>query len=755
MIQATLIRRENSGKLISSMTTQDDVLSTLTGILKDGIDIHRCAAATALGQLRTPDAVEALIEALRDEDEDVRTDAAAALKQLADPSTAGPLLENLIGDPCGEVKTAALDTLVALRSDDVVPWLRRMVRSRDEEIVWGDDEYYEGGWDDWIDLQVKSIEALGEFGCEEAVPDIVEAMQDEMGQDLSEVGFRNLVKLGDAGVAAAVGALSAPNERLRRRVIRYLAESPANAAQNALAKALHDDSMEVRTLAAEALASRDAQAPELEALFDDESDQMRALAVTLLGAAQPDRLRAALEDKAHRVRRAGLTLLAEQPALLAGTDMVPVIVKYLGGDAPKTAAISAAVLAAIDPEGAVDDLTAQAMDGSRFIEVRLAALRALIGLDDPRAVDALAACISDSDRQIRLESLAGLAGKAAVTDWPNAAGDVLIAALNVEIEQTDDPDEEPELPDPAVEIAAAQTEAPEDVTHGEENEPAMEDMPKPEPKPAPASTLEAILGADSPELQVVKGGSDKVELSPKDLEFLGLAQRKLKKRKLDPIPRTAAPLDARRFAAKVLGDVPRAEVAVALIAQTQGADMELAVNALDSLARMATVLDGFPETVEEILVGFLNGKDENRRLLALRALAGAGGKKATHALNVALDDADSFLRLEAVRALAKSGRVDRERMSTMLDDPDSTVRLAAAEALASAADDAALERLADFTFAFEGYHHRETARLLRDLDPSATAKRYLQVLGEDNRKREWQVAIAALGELNEARAASA
>jgi hypothetical protein len=379
-------------------------------------------------------------------------------------------------------------------------------------------------------------------------------------------------------------------------------------------------------------------------------------------------------------------------------------------------------------------------------------------VNDPRAVDALAACIADSDRQIRLESLAGLAGKAAAGDWPNAAGGVLIAALNLEYNPVDDPEgelaEEPELPDPAVEIAAAQTQTPEDVTHGEESEPAMDDLPEKQPKPTPSSTLEAILGADSPELQVVKGGSDKVELSPKDLEFLGLAQRKLKKRKLDPIPKTAAPLDARRFAAKVLGDVPRAEVAEALIAQTQGADMELAVNALDSLSRMATSLDEFPETVEDILVGFLNGKDENRRLLALRALAGAGGKKATHALNVALDDAESFLRLEAVRALAKSGRVERERMSAMLSDPDSTVRLAAAEALASAADDAALERLADFTFAFEGYHHRETARLLSNLNPDATAERYLQVLGEDNRKREWQVAIAALGELNDAHVAS-
>ena len=736
------------------MTTRNDVLNRLSGILRDGVDIHRCAAATALGKINAPDAVEALIEALRDEDEDVRTDVSAALMRIRDPRAATQLLENLIGDPCGEVKVAAIETLTRMKHDPVVPWLRKIVLSRDPEIVWDDDGYYADGWDDWADMQVKAIEALAKFGCEEAVPDIVAAMQDEMGQDLTDVGFRNLVKLGAPGIAAAAAALDAPNEKLRRRVVRYLAQSDAPAARDALVKALKDKAPDVREAAAIALAERDPATPELVALFEHPSKQMRELVVRLCGAAKPELLVAGLNDKAISVRRAVLALVAERPDLMARQEIAAVAAKYLAGEAPKTAVVAAAALAAVDPEQAVDALAAQLADHQRFPEVRIAALRNLIRLDDAKVIEELAGCVGDPVRQIRLEALAGLAKKAAQdSTWPNLAGDVLMAALDSDVEAEVVATDEPELPDPAEEILAANAGA--------------NDLPQPmapdaaprkaQPDAGANSTLEAILGADSAELQAVRLGTDKVELSPKDLEFLGLAQRKLKKRKLDPIPTIAAPLDAKRYAARVLGGVPRDGVAEALAARVQGADIELALNALDSLVRIGSALNEFSEPVELVLVGVLNGKDENRRLLALRALAETGSQRTEHAVRVALDDANSFLRLEAVRAIARTGKIDHQRMGAMLDDPDSSVRLAAAETLAgdaAAEPSDALDRLANFTFAFEGYHHREAARLLRRVDPVGASRRYLNVLVEDERKREWQVAISALGEVNEAEAAT-
>ena len=736
---------------MAPMTIEPAVLKTLSDILLNGVDIHRCAAATALGRLRVPDAAEPLIAALRDEDEDVRTDAATALAGLRDERAAASLLENLIEDPCGDVKTAALDTLSRMRSPDLIPWLRRIVRGRDEEIAWDDDAFDAGGWDDWVDLQVKAIEALGELAVEDAVADIVTAMQDEMGQDLTDVGLRALVRLGDPGIAAAIDALDTPDARLRRRVVVCLAGVDSPAAEAAVVGALGDSSIDVRIEAVQALASRDPSQTALLALFGDPSPAMRAAVVRHCGHAASDRLPTALADQSQEVRRAVLDLIAREPSLLPAETVVPVATAVLGGEAPKSAATAAAAIAALGGEAAAETLSAQVLDPSRPAPVRLAALVGLIQLGDKKVFDVLAACVSDGDRQVRLQALAGLAGLAAApAPWPNDAADALLGVLASEVAE--------EAPPVGKQNAAAQESvaetAPSEGTVDLDAEAEIE-------APPPVSTLEAILGADSLELKVLKDGGEKVELSPKDLEFLGLAERKVRKRKLSPIPTVAAPVDSRRFAAQVLGDVGRVEVAEALFANIGDDDSELAINALVSLVRLAEALGTLPASVTTGLAAILETRDANRRLLALRALAHAGGDHAVEVLIGALSDEDSFLRLEAVRALARAGRVDRERMGDMLADGDASVRLAAAEALADSdgvagsdgragnGDPSTVDRLTDFSFAFEGYHHRETACLLRRVDPAAASRRYLKVLGEEDRRREWQVAIAALGELNE------
>jgi len=128
-----------------SQLALDEICRVLSGILSDGVDIHRYLAARASGRIGAPASVQPLIAALLDEDEDVRTDAAEALLELADPRAAQQLLENLLGDPCTEVKLAAIESLAKLQDAKVIPWLRRMVKGRDEEIVWDEEEFYSSG----------------------------------------------------------------------------------------------------------------------------------------------------------------------------------------------------------------------------------------------------------------------------------------------------------------------------------------------------------------------------------------------------------------------------------------------------------------------------------------------------------------------------------------------------------------------------------------------------------------------------------
>ena len=144
------------------------VCASLSRVAREGVDVHRDLAIKALGRIGDRAAVPALIEALRDPDEDVRTDAAEALSALADPRAAGPLMESLLGDPCDDVKLNAIAALARLRDPKLTPWLIRLLKGRDEELVWDETEFHETGWDDWTDIQIKAIEALGELGAIEA-----------------------------------------------------------------------------------------------------------------------------------------------------------------------------------------------------------------------------------------------------------------------------------------------------------------------------------------------------------------------------------------------------------------------------------------------------------------------------------------------------------------------------------------------------------------------------------------------------------
>ena len=80
--------------------TKSDVSNVLSEILLEGVDVHRCAAARALGKIADPGSVDALKKALLDQDPDVRADVAGALGEIApEGGTEGcaeALMENLL-----------------------------------------------------------------------------------------------------------------------------------------------------------------------------------------------------------------------------------------------------------------------------------------------------------------------------------------------------------------------------------------------------------------------------------------------------------------------------------------------------------------------------------------------------------------------------------------------------------------------------------------------------------------------------------
>lgn len=716
--------------------SRDSVCAALCRVLADGVDIHRCMAAQALGRIGHPGAVESLVEALLDEDADVRTDAATALLRLADPRAIKPLLDNLLGDPCTDVKLAAIEALARMGHRDAIPWLKRLLKGRDEEIVWDVSELYETGWDDWADIQIAAVKALADLDAREAVPDIVEAIADEHGQDLTEIAFKALSRLGQAGIGALATYLDDPAERRRRRAGALLAGVDGPLAREAVARALKDPSREVRLAVARSLADKNPADDRLDPLFDDAEPEVRAETVRLCGRHHPSRIEALLDDADMRVQEAALVVLANVPGIPLTDAGLERIRTLLRGMDVNVAAAAARTLAAVAPQSAFDELTEQLIDDSRPLEVRLGAVGGLATLGDEMAPPVLAEVLGDEQRQLRLEAMAALAAIAGGNEHGSSrASEILLAALRGELVAE---------PEPAPDAAAPVEEAGE--TIAQEN--ARDDEAAAEAEPAfPVSTLQAILNGDAPASGGAESPESSVELTAEDMERLALAARRSHRKIVPVIPKVAPYQDVRRFAARVLGDLARPEMAVELAEAITDDDRDIRLAAADSLARIAERMDAIPDAVVDVLLSATRDQDRDMRLATTRALGTAQGERAAGALIGRLGDEDGLVRAEAVRALSRMSRAGPEIIAH-LGDPEPGVRVAAAKAVAAAGHPGAVTSLIEFAFAHGGQHRREAGRLLLNLDAEQACERFLDVLADPDQIRVWQVAIEALEEIN-------
>jgi HEAT repeat protein len=277
----------------------------------------------------------------------------------------------------------------------------------------------------------------------------------------------------------------------------------------------------------------------------------------------------------------------------------------------------------------------------------------------------------------------------------------------------------------------------------------IEDDPAPAYDVFPTSTLASIIAADEPPAPAGETGQPaEPVITDEDEEFLELSrQRAMRKQKVSPNPKVAAYQDVRRFAARVLGNVAQGEVALALAEALADDDEDVRLTAVDSLAQLATRLDRLPGDVNDILVTTAGSDSRDMRLAAVRALGAARNSENGETFRDRLEDADPFVRAEAIRGLAQAGG-DMAEVEKFLTESEPGVREAAAEAVAAAGGEKAVDHLVDFAFFRDGFHKERAARLLREIDAAAATDRFLDVLDDDERMRVWAVAIMALADLN-------
>ncbi|MBT7355795.1 MAG: HEAT repeat domain-containing protein [Rhodospirillaceae bacterium] len=740
MEHGTIVK--SSPEIVLQAGDQDNVCNALCDTLLTGVDIHRTLAAQALGQIGGDQAVDALIKGLLDEDGDVRTDAATALARLADPKADKQLLENLIGDPCPEVKLAAMDALAATANDEVKPWLLRILAGRDEEIVWDEDEFYATGWDDWVDMQVRSMQALADLGVEDAITGITAAINDDEALDITETAMKSLARIGDSGIKALADYMDDSDERRRRRAASVLSHCDGPVAANAVNRALQDASSAVRLAVAKGLAEKAPTDERLAVLLVDESPEIRAEAVVLCGAQHEERLDLLLDDKDIDVRLAVLDLLSKHPELTNTPMLGERLRDFLQSPSASIAASAAAAFAAVDPKGAIPELKQKLDQEETTPDIRRGIIRALRIVGDDDALQILTGFVDNEDRQVRLEAMSTIAVLAGEGDWPNAAGNILLDALSGEL--VPEPEAEPEEQQGGIkedDVATAELDG-----DAEDQDEAPDEAP--EANPFPTSTLDAITGAVESEDTLPL--PDNVEMTQDDIEFLGLTGGDKKgRRTIAVVPDVLVHEDVCLFAARLLGDFSHPEVTVALLEPLSSNDNELKQTAADSLAHICATISELPAETLDALHAKAKSQNRDMRLQAVRALGCADDGSTVMILINKLDDEDSFVRTEAIRSLGRLGQAG-PGVGRLLEDPDASVRLAAAKALAQTNAPGVVETLVDFATSFEGYHTLEAAKLLADIDKPAANTLFVNLLHDDDRIRYWKVAVESLGEINRA-----
>lgn len=723
----------------SDTALRDEATSLVSEYAKSDYDVIRLRAIqalTAIGAKNSP----ALVEALLDDDEDVRQDAAQALGALGVQEAASQLLENLIHDPCGEVKLACVNALAELQFDDAAPYLRTFVAGRGDEVTWDEDELHQDEWDDWLDTQIAAIKALGQLGDAAAIEPIVMALMDEDGQELGDVACEALGRIGQPAVPTLGVFAQSSNRRLRHRALKALAAVGGTEAEGILRKVLKDKDGAVRLIAYEALMPNNTSL--VEQALTDAVEDIRIAALNMSGFSEAELLDRMMRDPGAKVQLALIDRLDRGAPIADREDLRWQVLDFLAtGQQPEVSAQALGLLAALAPELVADRLNALfSVDASDLKAERMqwAIVDALATSPSREAAEWLQRACRSPFRSVRLKALASLATIVADDARPHVnqqqGREMLLsfalAPMPLAVEQ--DPEEEA----PRTDIAALEG-AGLDVSEGGDN--------------GPTSSLGAILGHDAIAAEMQQEAEEDVvqPLTPREQALLAKATRHPKRRRvaLDDDSEALA-RETRMSAIRLLGEVRGMQVMLAQIAQD--ADTEIAQQALSALgvsvARHGAELDD--RQVVELITQGLSHTDSNLSLQALKLLQLADlppqdalrGK-----LRAMLKTGDTPFRIDAMHILTKwNGTADVA--GGLLDDPSAPVRQAAMRLISEIAPERACAEIVPFLLANP---EQRILTYVNDNSPAVVSigRKLLAELRDQNRRGQWPVMITALADL--------
>jgi HEAT repeat protein len=726
-------------KNAKNMSSKQKTVESLIIVLKSGNGANRCFAAQALGNIGDSQAVKPLLSALHDEDEDVVMDAVAALGQIGTTANVADLMDCYRMHPVGDVKVAAVEALGSIAEKEtfdhepLLNFLMEVVSGHGEDTHWEiDDEE----WDDWWDAQFKAIEALAKIGDPRAASAIVAALDVDEAQELNEVVFAALAKMGESGEKILIERLLSSDRKQRRYAAKHLAKIQTDKVRNALSKALEDSDVQVCVAAAKSLAVHAEPVAQslLLRVFQDSRSVVREQVLEVISHSDfsvPEKhLLNLLKDEDQLVRLQALrTVAIQQNVELAGKvyealrdpslDVVAAAVEAMGKLAYVKAGSTVAAL-----------LSEQGLN----TELRIKSAIALGTIGSEAELPTLLEMLKDPEQAVRLNSLNSIAH----LEFPGTQ-DVLLAALRGELLQETETQ-------PVVSLES-KTQNPESSTTDETITAEI---------PEPKSTLASIL-APSSETELQDSANETAELTAEEQHFLDIADANLKLNQQLQDRKILAPhQDIKRFAAAVLGEERGQKIVPGLVEVLEDPEPLLQLTAAESLGRI-----GDPSAVKA-LVALLDSAEKEVRLKAASALGKMPVPESVSAMSEHFpEEKNLFVRIQILQSLkdlaqmitSEDQRLAVEKMALLLlEDPESGIRLAAAELLLAVPENneeqSVIPMIAKMAFAGGGDQRLETGRMLRKVNPESASAVFLNILADPKQESHHRVAIEALQEIH-------
>ena len=734
------------------MSIKRRTVESLCQWLVNGDEVDRCYAIQTLGVLGDTCVVPILAEYLHDEDIDVCIDTATALGNLGDPAAIPYLIESLNNDPDGEVCTAVVGALGQIGTQQIIPALLEVADARPENLVWGD------GWDDWWDMQLKAVEALGRMGVVQAIPILRNILLDEDGQDIESEVLVALARIGGEGLDVLAERLRAKGGRERRRAIHALVHADSAMSVRMLGRALQDPSPDVRIAAIQALVERDAiqYLSAILLLLRDNNPKVRETAIVassrllaLLEQRNPviEQLFTLLADKNASVRTAALeslaTVAAEHPFVC---EQLEIIRGCLGDRTPAVARAACCVLGRRKDHWSIPQLLEILLDQDRDTVLCREAVLAVgaMGNTEDTVLNALTKAITDARQPVRLAALDALMLLEHIQRQreaqPECGGsrplDVVIAAARGELisgngERPTDSPGAGHFPNPSAQGNLAATSTLQAIAMDNiEAASALDEPQAPESSNSDKQPAESLL------------------IAGKSHQQTGIAQ------------------DIRYLGARALGGSNTVSAVTALISLLHEKDVKLRRLATESITRIAQ-FSPRPSNVRDavgILITHLRFGEVAIRVSGARALGYLGSPSAIPDLIDALEDENSGVRIEAIHALANlsaacigHGKTEEgiavRKIAERLKDTEPGVRVAASRALASMTllssqdEGDILEKLIEAALGNAGHQAQDMGKALRKINADKSAEYLLSWLDNARGSLERRIIFELLGEL--------